>query len=280
MVQRQKRVKAPEPVEPPESLREIAKAIREVCEQIRESFGPRLEVRQVGSFEVRGTAELLDQVRELKLEPADAERFGGHGELIGREDLEPTGTPREERALQLKQEIRDRVLQLCGWEDGGEVTADGSADNDLAQERADEIMALVDFVRGSGYPGIVAPMFAPASVEQVKQSIRHLLLKITKNDDDPKPTRGQLERTDVIEAFISLARTHPDPRRLLPRGDRTGDWLPPGTRVTVLGQHPGVVEPELDMVRVKLDAVPTATSFPRNSIVKEGEEWTPPKPTA
>jgi hypothetical protein len=247
MSDRPKRIKAPEG---PPPARVIADAIDRVTEAIRESFGPRVEMKIVHDE----FPELINSVHAFET--------------------------REEQEARLKREIRDRVLYLCGWEDGGEVTADGSADNDLAQERADEIMALIDFVRGSGYPGIVAPVFAPASVEQVKQTIRHLLLKITKNDDDAKPTRAQLERTDTIEAFISLARTHPEPRRLMPRGDRTGDWLPPGTRVTVLGQYPGVVEPELDMVRVKLDAVPTATSFPRNSIVKEGEEWTPPKPTA
>lgn len=251
MPDRPKRIKAPEG---PPPARVIADAIDRVTEAIREAFGPRVEMKIVHDE----FSPLLDSIRHIKLTPDQAERFGGH-DLIGPEDLAEINQAR------LKNEIRDRVLELCGWVDGGEVTADGSADNDLAQDRADEIMALIDFVRGSGYPGIVRPVFAPATVEQVKQTIRHLLLKITKNDDDARPTRAQLERTDAIEAFISLARTHPAPRRLLPRGDHTGEHLSPGTPVTVMGQ-PGVVAPGLDMVRVQLEGWTHAVEFPRANV--------------
>lgn len=69
---------------------------------------------------------------------------------------------------------------------------------------------------------------------------------------------------------------------MMPRGDRLGDWLPPGTRVVVhLGgsELPAVVEPERDMVTVRLDSINVVTEYPRNLISKEGEPWTPPKPT-
>jgi siroheme synthase (precorrin-2 oxidase/ferrochelatase) len=70
-----KRIKNPAP----DGWEQVAAAMREVRDQIRESFGPRQEVRLVTD-------------------------------------------------------------ELCGFVDGGEVTADGSANNDLAHERADAVM--------------------------------------------------------------------------------------------------------------------------------------------
>jgi hypothetical protein len=203
----------------PDGWQELAAAVREVRDQIRESFGPRVEVREIGGMVLRGMAEDLDQVRELKFEPTDAERFGGHGELICREDLEAMEQPAA-RVGRLKREVRDRVLELCGWEDGAETTASGSQDNDLAAERADAVMA-----------------------------------------------------------FLGLARGHSLPNKLLPRGEHPGDWLTPGTEVTVLGRHPAVVMPRRDMVTVKLEGSDVVTEFPRMSITKRGEAWTPPKRT-
>lgn len=88
------------------------------------------------------------------------------------------------------------------------------------------------------------------------------------------------ERVETILAFIDLAKEHSLPRKLLPRGDRVGDWLPPGTPVTVFGIHPAVVAPEEDRVRVTMIGYPHPVSFPRTAIAKEGEEWTPPKHTS
>lgn len=44
------------------------------------------------------------------------------------------------------------VLSRCGYVDGAEVTAHGSADNDLAHERAQVALKLIDYVAESGWP--------------------------------------------------------------------------------------------------------------------------------
>jgi hypothetical protein len=265
-----KRIKNPAP----DGWEQLAAAVREVRDQIRESFGPHLETREVGGMTIRGAAEDLDQIHLLKLEPREAGRFGGTGEMIGREDLDAIVEPTEAR---LKREIRDRVLDLCGFVDGGEVTADGSADNDLAHERADAVMDMLEKVRGHGFPQAVAPPAEGAPLYELLNALRPLVYRVvnaTATDD-----AALTENVDVIMAFVNLAREHSDPKRLLPRGDRVGDWLPPGTEVMVLGQHRAVVMPARDMVTVKLDGSDVVTEFPRMSITREGEQWMPPKPT-
>lgn len=186
---------------------ELVAAIREtgtrIVEQMRESFGPHIRLM---TSEAQAA---LDAVEESQ-GPEAAGRLLAAA-LIEQEENPPT---------KLKREIRDAVLTYCGFEDAAEVTADGSADNDLAQERADAVMT-----------------------------------------------------------FLDLVRRHPLPNKLLPRGDRVGDWLAPGTEVTVLGRHPAVVVPSRDMVTVKLEGSDVVTEFPRMSIVRKGEQWTPQKRT-
>lgn len=87
------------------------------------------------------------------------------------------------------------------------------------------------------------------------------------------------ERVEAVLTFAFLAQHHTLPRKLLPYEDRQGDWYAPGERVTVLGRHPGTVEPRLDLVRVKMDGMNVATEFPRTALAREGEQWMPPKPT-
>jgi hypothetical protein len=49
----------------------------------------------------------------------------------------------------LRTEIEELVLDYCGYVDGAELSAHGSADNDLAHERAGAAMAFLDYVRGA-----------------------------------------------------------------------------------------------------------------------------------
>lgn len=235
----------------------IRVAGRDIAAQLAESFGPRQEVR-------------------LVTDGAD---------LIGDELRKTFETP-EERETRLKREIYDRVLTLCGFTDGGEVTADGSADNDLAHERAGAVAKIIDVVRGSNWPEGYVPLEMDAAPEKRLQAIRQHLIALCRDPgSEPGKYQQASERADVVMAVASLARTHPDPKRLLPRGDRLGEWLPPGTRVTLhLGkdgesEYSGVVEPTRDMVTLRLDGSGVVTDFPRNRISKEGEPWTPPKPT-
>lgn len=46
----------------------------------------------------------------------------------------------------------DALLNRCGFIDGAEVTADGSAANDLAHERREVVVKLIDMVRRSSWP--------------------------------------------------------------------------------------------------------------------------------
>lgn len=239
----------------------IADAIRaagqDIAAQLAESFGPRQEVRLVTDG-----AELIKDELQKAVE-----------------------TP-EDREARLRHEIRGRVLKLCGFEDGGEVTADGSASNDLAHERADALMVVLDAIRLSGWPEAFVPLDDDAPVMKRLQAIRQHVLKLCTDDgSDAHRFARARERADVVLTVASLARTHPDPESLLPRAARLGEWLSPGTRVMVhLGkegesEYPAVVEPESDTVTVRLDGSGVVTDFPRKLISKEGEPWTPPKPT-
>lgn len=225
MSEPRKRIKAPVP----DGWQEVAAAVREVRDQLRESFGPRREVRLVTN---KSLNNLLDRIvaergteetgKAYAAALVEQEKTGAPVTFVGDpNDLAKIRRipfePPEQRMLR---EVRDRVLELCGWEDGAETTAGGSQDNDLAAERADAVMA-----------------------------------------------------------FLGLARGHSLPNKLLPRGEHPGDWLTPGTEVTVLGQHPAVVMPRRDMVTVKLEGSDVVTEFPRMSITKRGEAWTPPKRT-
>lgn len=191
MGDRPERVKVPAPPKV-DGHKLIADAINGATEAIREAFGPRVEVKAVD------TPKLFDAAVTL----------------------EPYYETEGQRMKRLLAEVRARVLLLSGYREEDQPNAGDVAQNELAQER-----------------------------------------------------------TDAVMAFFDLAQGHPLPRKLLPRGDRTGDWLPPGTPVTVLGLHAGVVAPEEDRVLVQMEGVGRPVSFPRSAIAKEGEEWTPPKPT-
>jgi hypothetical protein len=239
-----KRIKAPAP----DGWPEVAAAVREVRDQIRESFGPRQEVRLVTDE----FPELIKSVHAFETRPEQEER--------------------------LKREIRDRVLDLCGFVAGDEVTAGGSADNDLAHERADAVMNMLDQVRRHSFPAAVAPPPEGAPLYELLNALRPLVYRVVNATaaDDAALT----ENVDVIMAFVNLAREHSDPKRLLPRGDRVGDWLPPGTEVTIFGRHAAVVVDEPGRVLVNMVGYPHPVSFPRSAVARKGEPWTPPKHTA
>lgn len=272
-----KKIKTPAP----DGWQQVADAVTAVRDQIRESFGPQREVR----LAVPHTPGGEEFVREL--DDALAKTRGNWeagSPLVISSDPETMAqvrrVPFETREERLKREIRDRVLELCGFEDGGEVTADGSASNDLAHERADVIMNMLEPIRKAGFPEALAMPPKGAPLHQMLNVLRPLVYRVVNATatDDAELT----ENVDVIMAFVNLAREHPDPKRLLPRGDRLGDWLPPGTPVIVhLGQaeHRAVVEPDRDNVTVRMDKINVVTEYPRNLISKEGEPWTPPKPT-
>ena len=262
MGERPKRIKAPAP----DGWAQVAAAVREVRDQIRESFGPRLEYK----LDVSDAVRALDKVRPLVVEATPEEMA---------DPLAVRGLTKEA----LGRRIRDDVLTYCGFVDGGEVTADGSADNDLAHERADAVMDMLAKVDGHSYPAAVVPPAEGASLHELLSALRPLVYRVV--NATAAPGQELTENVDVIMAFLNLAREHSDPKRLLPRGDRLGGWLPPGTPVTLhLGkegesEYSGVVEPSRDMVTVRLDGSGVVTDFPRNRISKEGEPWTPPKPT-
>lgn len=193
-----------------ESWSDLARAIREtgtaIVEQMRESFGPLHEVRETLVADPgRALKDTLDAIRPIVVEATPEEA------------TDPL-TVKAKLHHALKVRVRDDLLTLCGFEDGAETTAYGSADNDLAHERADAIMT-----------------------------------------------------------FLALAQRHSLPAKLLPRGDRTGDWLPPGTPVVVHGAFPGVVAPEKDTVLVQVSSPgwPRPVEFPRGAVAKEGEPWMP-----
>lgn len=259
--------------EVPAGWHALAEAIDRVREQIRESFGPRQEIRMAAPMEAAGALKEPLLVRMTADEADDPRQVEAAIRLQHPDAF-------ESREEQLKREIRERVLELCG----GDVTAISSADRDLAcdlaHERADAVMDTLKQVRGHVSPQAVTPPPEGAPLYMLLNALRPLVYRIVNAtaDDDAELT----ENVDVIMAFVHLARSHPDPRRLLPRADRLGDWLPPGTAVLVhLGghDHPAVVEPSRDMVTVRLAGSGVVTEFPRNLITKEGEPWTPPRPT-
>jgi hypothetical protein len=272
-----KRIKAPAP----DGWQVLVDAVDRVREQIRESFGPRRELRMVvkdGPDVERMAKELLEAMEDPKA--AIPQIITGDPETLAAIRHVQFET-REER---LKREIADRLWELCGGSGGAEVTADGSADNDLAGERAEAIMKIIDVVKASNWPKGYVPLEPDASPEKRLQVIRQHLIKLCKDQGpgEPGEFKRASERADVVLAVASLARTHPDPKRLLPRGDRLGDWLAPGTPVVVhLGgfEHPAVVEPTRDTVTVRLTKANVVTEYPRDLISKEGEPWTPPKHT-
>lgn len=117
-------------------------------------------------------------------------------------------------------------------------------------------------------------MNAPITVT-TRGMIRDLLFVLCEAVEDSETAADSAqndlaeERVSAILAFIDLARRHPLPNKLLPRGDQPQDWLPPGTRVEVLGS-PGLVVPPLNLVRVQLDDMPSPVEFPRTAVHKEG----------
>jgi hypothetical protein len=189
------------------------------------------------------------------------------------EDVETTPTVHYEKIF------RRAALHLCGYRDGAETTADGSADNDLAQDRADVVMTVLSMVKTASLP----EEFIPLGTLPTDSEIRRVLSAALRAYSIDRGTKGShlrmVDRVDTVMAFADLVREHPDPRLLLPRGDRLGEWLPPGTPVTVLGHHAGVVAPGPDTVRVQLTGQTIPVEFPRSAVVKEGETWTPPKLT-
>lgn len=270
----------------------IRKAGQDIAAQLGESFGPLRKVRVVTDGEREAALALKATLDTLRGDPAPMVVRATADEMADPQKLREVieqQYPRtfENREEKLRREIRDQVLELCGYVDGGEVTYDGSAGNDLAGERADAIMKIIDVVRGSNWPEGYVPLEMDAAPEKRLQAIRQHLIALCRDPgSEPGKYQQASERADVVMAVASLARTHPDPKRLLPRGDRLGDWLAPGTRVTLhLGkdgesEYSGVVEPTRDMVTLRLDGSGVVTDFPRNRISKEGEPWTPPKPTA
>jgi hypothetical protein len=269
-----KRIKDPAP----NGWQEVAAAVREVRDQIRESFGPRQEVR----LAVPDGVDAERMAKDLLEAMDDPDATTPHVITGDPETLAAIQRVQfETREQRLKREIRDRLLDLCGFMDGGEVTAEGSASNDLAHERADVIMRMIDPVRKAGYPEAIPVPPEGAPLRQMLDVLRPLLYRIV--NATAAPGEELTEHVDVIMAFVDLAREHQDPKRLLPRGDRLGDWLPPGTPVVVhLGgfEHPAVVEPTRDTVTVRLTKAGVVTEYPRDLISKEGEPWMPPKRTA
>lgn len=205
MGERPKKIASPGELPNFESWEDLSRAIREtgnaIVAAMREAFGPQQRI----VMKHDEAPKFLDQIRPVVVE-ATAE-----------EAADPL-TVKAKLHHALKVRVRDDLLTLCGFEDGAETTAYGSADNDLAHERADAIMT-----------------------------------------------------------FLAIAQRHSLPGKLLPRGDRTGDWLPPGTPVVVHGAFPGVVAPEKDTVLVQVSGPgwPHPVEFPRGAVAKEGEPWMP-----
>ena len=268
-----KRIKAPAP----DGWQQLADAVREagtaVVEAMRDAFGPQQEVRMAVPTKYAGALKEPLLVHMTADEADDPRQVEAAIRLQHPDAFETAGE-------RLRREIRERVLELCGFMDGGETTFDGSMINDLAHERTDAIMDTLEQMRGHGFPQALTPPPEGAPLYMLLNALRPLVYRVVNATADPGAELT--DHVDVIMAFVNLAREHPDPKRLLPRGDRLGDWLPPGTPVLVhLGghDHPAVVEPSRDMVTVRLAGSGVVTEFPWNTITKEGEPWTPPKPT-
>jgi len=153
----------------------------------------------------------------------------------------------------------------------------------LFEDMSLALQPLLDGVRHALAPVAADPRLRDGQVARalIRDQLRELCGETEPDGSPGAVAQNELaqERVDAIMTFIDLVREHSLPRKLLPRGDRQGDWLEPGERITVLGRHPGVVVPELDMVRVKMDGMNVSTEFPRSAIAREGEQWTPPNST-
>lgn len=146
-----------------------------------------------------------------------------------------------------------------------------------AQALVDQLTAalrpVLDAVRSAVEPVRADPRLRPDTV--AKALISDQLFELC-GGTDPDDTAAAVaqnelasERVEAILAFIDLAKAHSLPRKLLPRGDRLGDWLAPGERVVVYNSQRGVVSPPLDLVRVKLDGFEHPVDFPRRSVERE-----------
>ena len=152
---------------PPESV--VAKAIREgardIAQAITEALGPRVELRQ--DDEVKAAEALRDTLERLR-EPGEVVP------LVVEATSEEMDDPRLLEAVIRKQhltfyetdgqkmkrllaEMRARALILSGYREQDDPTAGDVAQNELATERADTVMAFFDLAQGHPLPRKLLP---------------------------------------------------------------------------------------------------------------------------
>lgn len=154
----------------------------------------------------------------------------------------------------------------------------------LADSLTEALRPITEGIRAAVAPLTADPRLRAGAIQRelIRDQLREIVGFADEEDESPGAVaQNELaqERLDAILAFIDLAKAHSLPRKLLPRGDRVGDWLPPGTPVKIFGQHAAVVVDEPHRVLVNMAGYPHPVSFPRSAVAKEGEQWTPPKHT-
>lgn len=76
--------------------------------------------------------------------------------------------------------LYEMVLDRVGYHDGAETTSEGSADNDLAHERAQAVMRFIDLAAGSTLPGKLLPPSGDATRDGVYRERTHLVAHLTR----------------------------------------------------------------------------------------------------
>lgn len=143
----------------------------------------------------------------------------------------------------------------------------------LADSLTEALRPVTEGIRATFAPMLADPRLREGAVQ--RELIRNLLQEIVGFADEDDHSAGAVaqnelatERLDAILTFIELAKAHSLPRKLLPRGDRLGDWFAPGERISVLGT-PGVVVPQTDRVRVKMKGMTQPIEVPRANVKRE-----------
>lgn len=121
----------------------------------------------------RITAEMaagLAEIAELVGLPRDCDE----PEVIAGCVRERLANPDRDRALY------EAVLDRVGYHDGAETTPEGSADNDLAHERAQAVMRFVDLAAGSTLPGKLLPPPGDTTRDGVYRERTHLVAHLAR----------------------------------------------------------------------------------------------------
>jgi hypothetical protein len=78
------------------------------------------------------------------------------------------------------EELYHAILTRVGYRDGAETTPEGSADNDLAHERAHAVMQFLELAAGSTLPGKLLPLSGDTARDGVYRERTHLVAHLAR----------------------------------------------------------------------------------------------------